>query len=276
LSGETLDYKKNFSLQIGQYCQVHEEDHPSNSQLARTKGAISLGPSINIQGSFKFMALNTGMKIVRRSWNVIPMPDVVITRGNSLDSDQPRQITFTDRHGHLIGDIEIPGVDSDEEQENHFPGVAPVIDNDIEIPGVDVAGPESLDEAPVSQVVINDLEIPQDDPAPIELAPPQESAAPAMPTLVVTPAHAQGLHISDRVRTQAKQAYSLNMTGSKYSYAVTQLETQGVLKPDAHMFVQEDFYQAEPDVVAAIMTQLSLKAGLKEWGDQSFNLLDPR
>jgi hypothetical protein len=36
------------------------------------------------------------------------------------------------------------------------------------------------------------------------------------------------------------------------------------------MFVQEDFYQAEPDVVAAIMTQLSLKAGLKEWGDKAF------
>jgi hypothetical protein len=30
------------------------------------------------------------------------------------------------------------------------------------------------------------------------------------------------------------------------------------------MFVQDDFYQAEPDVVAAIMTHLSLKAGLKE------------
>jgi hypothetical protein len=36
------------------------------------------------------------------------------------------------------------------------------------------------------------------------------------------------------------------------------------------MFVQEDFYQAEPSVVAAIMTQLSLKAGLKQWGDKAF------
>jgi hypothetical protein len=60
------------------------------------------------------------------------------------------------------------------------------------------------------------------------------------------------------------------MTGSKYLYAVTQLESQGVLYPDAHMFVQDDFYQAEPDVVAAIMTQLSLKAGLKEWGKKGF------
>jgi hypothetical protein len=155
-------------------------------------------------------------------------------------------------------------VDSDEEQEYHFPGVAPVIDDDIEIPGVDVSGPEALDKAPAPQVEINDLDIPQDDPAPIEVSPPQESAAPAMPTPFVTPAHAQGLCISNRVRTQAKQAYTQIMTGSKYSYTVTQLETQGVLNTDAHMFVQEDFYQAKPDVVAAIMTQLSLKASLKE------------
>jgi hypothetical protein len=60
------------------------------------------------------------------------------------------------------------------------------------------------------------------------------------------------------------------MTGSKYSYAATQLESQGVLYPDAHMFVQDDFYRAEHDVVAAIMTQLSLKAGLKEWGKKGF------
>jgi hypothetical protein len=174
MSGETLDYKKHLSLQIGKYCQVHEEDHPRNIQLTRTKGAISLGPSGNLQGGFKFMALNTGKKIVRRSWDVIPMPDVVIARVNALGSDQPRQMTFTDRHGRLIGDNEIPGVDSDEEQEDHFPGVAPVIDDDIEIPGVDVAGPEALEEAPAPQVEINDLDIPQDDPDPIEVAPPQE------------------------------------------------------------------------------------------------------
>jgi hypothetical protein len=59
-------------------------------------------------------------------------------------------------------------------------------------------------------------------------------------------------------------------SGSRYSYAVTQLESQGVLNPDAHMFVQEDFYQAEPDVMAALMTQLLLKSGLKEWGDKAY------
>jgi hypothetical protein len=216
------------------------------------------------------MALSTGKKIVRRSWDVIPMPDVVIARGSALGSDQSHQMTFTDRHGRLIGDIEIPGVDSEEEQEVHFLGVAPVIDDDIVIPGVDVAGPEALDEAPAPQVEINDIDIPQDDPSPIAVAPPQELAAPAMPTPVVTPVHAPGLHISTRVRTQPKQAYIPSMTGSKYSYAVTQLETHVVLNLDVHMFVQDDFYQAEPDVVAAIMTQLSFKAVLNKWGDRAF------
>jgi hypothetical protein len=60
------------------------------------------------------------------------------------------------------------------------------------------------------------------------------------------------------------------MSGNtKYVYAVTQLEMHGVLHPDAHMFFQTDMYHAEPDVVAAIMTQLSLKAGLREWGKEA-------
>jgi hypothetical protein len=60
------------------------------------------------------------------------------------------------------------------------------------------------------------------------------------------------------------------MSGSRYSYAVTQLASQEVLNPDAHMFVQEDFYQAEPNIVAAVMTQLSLKSGLKELGNKAY------
>jgi hypothetical protein len=89
MSGENLDYKKHLSFKLGQYCQVHEEDNPRNSQIARTKGAISLGPSGNLQGGFKVLALNTGKKIVHRTWDVIPMPDLVIYRVNALGSDHP-------------------------------------------------------------------------------------------------------------------------------------------------------------------------------------------
>jgi hypothetical protein len=121
MSGETLYYKKHLSLQLGQYCQVHEEDNPHNSQISRTKEAISLGPIGNMQGRFKCMALNTGKKIVCRSWDVIPMLGIIIDQFNVLGSDKPQQIIFTDRHGRLMGDIEIPGVDADEDDDDPLP-----------------------------------------------------------------------------------------------------------------------------------------------------------
>jgi hypothetical protein len=67
MSGETLDYKKHLSLHVGQYCQVHKEDTPGNSQSPRTNGAILLRPSGNLQGGYKFMALNTRKKITLQS-----------------------------------------------------------------------------------------------------------------------------------------------------------------------------------------------------------------
>jgi hypothetical protein len=102
---ETLDYKKHMIFQLGQYCQVNEEDNPRNSQIARTKGAISFGTIKNLQGGFKFMALNSRKKIVRRIWDVIPIPDLVIDRVNALGSDQLHQMKFTDRHDLLIPQV---------------------------------------------------------------------------------------------------------------------------------------------------------------------------
>jgi hypothetical protein len=131
MSGETLDCKKHLSLQLGQYCQVHEEDNPCNSQITRNKGAISLGPSGNLQGGFKFMALNSDNKIARCGWDVISMPDLVIDRVNTLGLDQPHHMTFTDRPGRLIGDVDITGVDNKKEDGDHLPGVVPVIADDI-------------------------------------------------------------------------------------------------------------------------------------------------
>ena len=84
LTGESLDYKKHLSLQFGQYCQVHQENAPTNSQKARTKGAICMGPSGNRQGGYKFMSIWLTKKITGRVWDVIPMPDIVIDRVNEL------------------------------------------------------------------------------------------------------------------------------------------------------------------------------------------------
>ena len=99
MSGKTLDYKKHLSLQFGQYCQVHEEDQPCNGQAQCTRGASLLGSSGNAQGGHRFMALNSGKKITQYSWDVIPMPDPMITRVNALGADQLEQLVFMDQHG---------------------------------------------------------------------------------------------------------------------------------------------------------------------------------
>ena len=46
------------------------------------------------------------------------------------------------------------------------------------------------------------------------------------------------------------------MTVKSYAYAMMQLEIQGVLHIDTHMFAQEDLYQVEPGIVVAIITQI--------------------
>jgi len=253
MSGKTLDFKKNLSLQVSQYYQVHEEENPCNSQIACTKGMISLGPSGNLQGGYHFMALDSSKKINQCTWDIIPMLDLVIAWVKKLGSDQRKLLMFTDRHGYPIGNIEVADdIASDEDNDALLPGVDPVLDN-IKITGVDDVPPE----APPPTVEFEDLNFPESDPAPIET-----ETAPAPAT------EAPGLCCSMRVHTEIKQ-YTLSMTGTKYSYAFTQLESHGMLNPDAHMFVQEDFYQAEPDIMAAIMMQLLLKFGLREWGNRA-------
>jgi hypothetical protein len=69
------------------------------------------------------------------------MPDTVIARVNTLGSDQPEQLIFTDRHGRLIGDtnaVDIPGVDLDDYDGDEIPGV-----DIVELPGVDVAAQDA-------------------------------------------------------------------------------------------------------------------------------------
>jgi hypothetical protein len=135
-------------------------------------------------------------------------------------------MTFTDRHGRLIGNVEFPGVDDQEEDGDHLPGVVPVITDDIEITGVDVEGTETQDVVLAPQVEIDDLDIHHADPDPIEVAPTQEEPRTETPAPVALPAQAPDLRRSTRVRSQTNQGYTLSLSGSKYSYAVTQLESQ--------------------------------------------------
>ena len=73
MTGIQFDYNKHCKLQFGSYVQAHQEPSPTNNQAARTVGAICLGPTGNILGSYKFLNFRTGKRITRRRWTTLPI-----------------------------------------------------------------------------------------------------------------------------------------------------------------------------------------------------------
>ena len=61
--------------------------------------AIAKGPSGNLQGSYKFLCLDTGQKIVRKRWTELPMPSHVIDKVNKMGmADGNLTLQFLDRY----------------------------------------------------------------------------------------------------------------------------------------------------------------------------------
>ena len=58
--GWSLNAANYCRYEFGAYSQTFEEPSPSNSMQERTIGAICVGPTRNIQGSYHFMSLNSG------------------------------------------------------------------------------------------------------------------------------------------------------------------------------------------------------------------------
>ena len=106
MTGIQLDYSKHFRLPLGSYVQVHDDPSPTNSRTARTVGAITLGPTGNLQGGYKFLNLWTGKKITRRNWTHLSTPSEVIETINKIGSaqGQPKLLTFQDCHEHKKSD----------------------------------------------------------------------------------------------------------------------------------------------------------------------------
>jgi hypothetical protein len=217
------------------------------------------------------------------------MPDTVIARVNELGKGQPEELVFTDRRGRLIGDVELPGVDEGqmdvpltateppqhqiEAIENDVP--AEFVEDDLDID--DNLGYESdTDPVPAAPPVKVEPDDTVGDAQPTNV--PVEDPVPATVDNLPAPAPENPVEIPGVGRPTRNRkpvdSYIPSMTGQRYAYAVTQLdklEDQTVLHPNAHMFFQDERLQpAEPDVVAAIMTQLSLKAGLKNWGERGY------
>ena len=63
VSRHKLDAKLHCKAPFGSYCEVHVDPEIANTMDPRTKWAICLGPTGNLQGSYKLLSLATGKKV---------------------------------------------------------------------------------------------------------------------------------------------------------------------------------------------------------------------
>ncbi len=95
---------KHCKLPFGAYCEVHDEPMLTNTMVTRSTPAIVLGPTGNLQGTYKFFNLATGKKVKRRAFTPYPMPDSVIKKVEAYAKSTalPGIFDFADRNGILF------------------------------------------------------------------------------------------------------------------------------------------------------------------------------
>jgi hypothetical protein len=84
MTGVKVKFATHCRVPFGAYCEVHNENDPSNTTLPRTSRAIALNPTGNLQGSYYFLSLATGKRISRRRWTELPCTEDVIDRVHTI------------------------------------------------------------------------------------------------------------------------------------------------------------------------------------------------
>ncbi len=84
VSRHKLDAKMHCKVSFGAYCKVHVNPDITNMMEPRTRWVICLGPTGNMQGSYKFLSLSTRNKVTQRKFTEMPMTDSVIRMVDSL------------------------------------------------------------------------------------------------------------------------------------------------------------------------------------------------
>ena len=72
--GKYLDWDKSFMLHFGAYAQVHEYRNVTNLLEEKTQGAICLGPTGNLQGTYNCFFLCSGKKSPEENSQRYPPP----------------------------------------------------------------------------------------------------------------------------------------------------------------------------------------------------------
>ena len=81
-------YYNKLITSMGVYGQAFEDNNPTNTNAPRSVRAIALSMSLNENGYFTFMSLDTGKKINRRKFTELPITEAVIKRVEFLAEEE--------------------------------------------------------------------------------------------------------------------------------------------------------------------------------------------
>ena len=101
ISRTKLDAKLHCRAPFGSYCEMHIHPDITNTLEPRTNWGICMGPTGNLQGSYKFLSLETGKKVTRRKFTEMPVTDAVIKQVEEMavKDGAIKGINFKDRKG---------------------------------------------------------------------------------------------------------------------------------------------------------------------------------
>ncbi len=99
-----LGFAKHCKSPFGTYCKVHDDPTRTNTMATCSTPAIVLGPTGNLQGTYKFLSLATGKKVRQCAFTPYPMPDLVIKKVEAYGklTALPGVFDFADRNGILF------------------------------------------------------------------------------------------------------------------------------------------------------------------------------
>ncbi len=152
MSRHKLDAKLYCKVLFGAYCEVHVDPDITNTMEPWTQWGICLGPTGNMQGSYKFLSLTTGRKITQRKFTDMPATTRVIkeVKASGAKDKAQKGLSFKDKNGV---DYVFDNEDKNKMVEDRSPP-SPFPDIPAEAPGIML---EHKFNAGVDKVIIDEL-----------------------------------------------------------------------------------------------------------------------
>ena len=107
MTGNIIEWNKICKLHLGAYTEGNEDRNVTNTLEERTQGAICLGPTDNLQGTYNFFSLRSGKNITCVQFIEVSTPMVVMKRVTAMDlaKKQNEGLIFENRTGATVNDI---------------------------------------------------------------------------------------------------------------------------------------------------------------------------